>query len=384
MLSSIFDIEFNPNKHLLHWDRINALAQGKDTSPVTLELDVSSICNHKCGWCVDPPGVHSNRLMSVQIAKRIMEEAKELGVKGIVFKGGGESTLHPEFDEIIQIADKTGFEIGVVTHGGKLNNQKLLNTLVRYCSYVRISIDGPTQESRKEIHGVDDFYQMVKGIKKFIALKQSKRHPIVGTTFCLDYSRRFLIDKCIQLGEELCLDYILIRPPFCEEVGFPAPHTLEEAAILRNEIMRAAESYTGEIHIMVGNWVGDKEIEKLPPKKKENNLARRDLGIRQSEYNGVEHITKRCLASPLFLVVTAECEVYGCCCLRGIKEFSFGKIDYDVGISLTSIMGSEKRKQSLAKIQRVDCLKYCTHPLTKLNELIEYLSLPKKYHSSFI
>lgn len=55
MLSSIFEIEFNPHKHLVHWDRINALVQGKDTSPVTLELDVSSICNHKCGWCVDPP-----------------------------------------------------------------------------------------------------------------------------------------------------------------------------------------------------------------------------------------------------------------------------------------------------------------------------------------
>lgn len=384
MLSSIFDIEFNPNKHLVHWDRINALAQGKDTSPVTLELDVCSICNHNCEWCVDPPGVHSNQLMPVPIAKRIMEEAKELGVKGIVFKGGGESTLHPKFDEIIKIADKMDFEIGVVTHGGKLNNQKLLNALVQYSAYVRISIDGPTPESRKEIHGADDFYSMVKGIKKLIAIKQSKRHPIVGATFCLDYSRRFLIDKCIQLGEELCLDYVLIRPPFCEEVGFPAPYTPEEAAILRNEIRRAAENYTGEIPIMVGNWIGDKELEKLYSKKRESDLARRDLSIRLFRYNGIEHVTKRCLASLLFIVITAECEVYGCCCLRGIKEFSFGKINSDAGISLTSIMGSERRKQCLAKMRRVECLKYCTHPLAKINELIEYLSLPEKYHSSFI
>lgn len=384
MLSSIFDIEFNSNKHLVHWDRINALAHGKDTSPVTLELDVCSICNHKCEWCVDPLSVHSNQLIPVSIAKKIMEEAKELGVKGIVFKGGGESTLHPKFDEIIQIAGEMGFEIGVVTHGGKLNNQKFLNALVEYCSYIRISIDGPTTESRREIHGVDDFYPMVNGIKKIIAIKQSKRHPIVGATFCIDFSRRFLIDKSIQLGEELCLDYVLIRPPFCEEVGFPAPYTPEEAANLRNEIRRAAENYTGKIPIMVGNWVGDKELENFSSKNRESDLARRDLSIRQFEYNGIEHVTKRCLASPLFIVITAEYEVYGCCCLRGIKDFSFGKINYDDGISLTSIMGSEKRKQSLAKMQKVECLKYCTHPLTKINELIEYLSLPEKYHSSFL
>lgn len=384
MLSSIFDIEFNPNKHLVHWDRINALAQVKDTQPVTLELDVCSICDHKCAWCVDPPGVHSNRLMPVTIAKRIMKEAKELGVKGIVFKGGGESTLHPKFDEIIQIASEVGFEIGLVTHGGKLNNQQLLNVLVQYCAYIRISIDGPTPESRKEIHGINDFYQMVEGIKKLLAFRRSKRHPIVGATFCLDYSRRFLINKCIQLGEELCLDYILIRPPFCEEVGFLSPYTPEEAAFLRNEIRKAAENYTGEIHVMVGNWIGDKEIEVLPSKKIDANLARRDLGIRQFRYNGIEHVTKRCLASPLFLVITAECEVYGCCCLRGIKDFSFGKINYDVNVTLKSIMGSKKRKESLTKMQSVECLKYCTHPLTKINEIIEYLSLPQKYHTSFI
>jgi len=384
MLSSIFDIEFNPNKHLVHWDRINALVQGKDTSPVTLELDICSICNHGCEWCVDPPRVHSNQLMPVPIAKRIMEEAKELDVKGIVFKGGGESTLHPKFNEIIQIAGEMGFEIGVVTHGGNLNNQKLLNALVKYCAYIRISIDGPNPELRKDIHKVNDFYPMIEGIKKLINFKQSKRHPIVGATFCIDHSRRFLIEKCIQIGEKICLDYVLIRPPFCEEVGFPAPYTSEEGAILRNEIRMVAENYCGKMQVMVGNWIGDKELENLSLKKKESNLARRDLSVQKFEYNGIEHITKRCLASPLFIVVTAEGEVYGCCCLRGIKEFSFGKVNYSSGISLTSIMKSERRKQSLGKMQRVECLKYCTHPLNKINELIEYLSLPEKHHSSFI
>lgn len=384
MFSSIFDIEFNPNKFLMHWDRINALAKGEDTAPVTLELDISSICDHRCKWCVDPPGVHSNKLMPVPVAGKILEEAKQIGVKGIVFKGGGESLLHPDSDRIIRIAGTLGFETGVVTHGGRLDNQRLLKTLVQYCSYVRISIDGPTPESRREIHGVDDFHTMAEGISKFIKTRGTKRHPIVGATFCIDYSKRSLMDKCIQLGEELCLDYVLIRPPFCEEVNFPAPHTAKEAAILRNEIQSAARKYTGKMPVMIGNWVGDKELEHLSPEKKTGNLARRDMGIQQTKYNGIEHRTGRCPASPLFLVITAECEVYGCCCLRGIKEFSFGRVDYDNGLSLRSVMRGEKRKQSLTRMHNAECLRYCTHPLTKINEIIEYLSLSEKYHSSFI
>ncbi|MCP4397750.1 MAG: hypothetical protein GY801_10685, partial [bacterium] len=179
-------------------------------------------------------------------------------------------------------------------------------------------------------------------------------------------------------------DYVLIRPPFCEEVGFPAPHTPQEAGILRNVIQQAAKKYTGKLAIMAGNWVGDRELEELPSISSQNNLARRDSAVSRTEYNGIEHVTGRCLASSLFLVVTADCDVYGCCCLRGLKKFSFGTINYDKDITLHSIMTGEQRKERLARMRKVKCLKHCTHPLKKINEIIEYLALPQKYHSSFI
>jgi MoaA/NifB/PqqE/SkfB family radical SAM enzyme len=384
MLSSIFDIEFNPNKHLVHWDKIQALVKGKDILPVTLELDVISAYDHACEGCGDATGSYTNVLMPTAIAQKILREAKLLGIRGIIFKGGGESTLHPEFDKILHTAADLEFEIGVFTHGGNLDDETLLNALVRYGAYVRLSIDGPTPESRKEIHGADDFAALVTGVEKLVAMRGSKRHPVIGATFCLDYSRRRLAEECIHLGEKLGLDYVLIRPPFCEEAGFPAPYTPAEAAVLRKELRNAAENYTGKMPVMVGNWVGDKELENLALEKKINEVPEGHLVIRRFKYNGIEHVTKRCLAPPLFLVVTAEGEVYGCCCLRGIKTYSFGRINYDEGISLRLIMESEQRRQRLKRMRQVECLGHCTHPLEKINALIEYLSLPQKHHSSFI
>ena len=384
MLSSIFDVEFSPHKYLVHLDRISALAEGKDVSPVTLELDISSACNHHCEWCVDPSGTHSGVFMSLQNIKNILSEAREMGIKGVVFKGGGESTLHPDFPNILKTTCEMGFETGVVTHGGNINNQKIHEAIVQYCAYVRISIDGPTPESRKNIHGTDDFSKLINGIKRLMNLKKGKRHPIVGTTFCLDYQRRSLIKNCIHLGEELGVDYILIRPPFCEEVGFESPHTPEEADELRTMIRRAASQYEGNLNIMAGNWVGDKEMEHFLTKTCQTDLARRDSSMRKSNYNGIEHITRRCPASPLFLVISAEGDVYGCCCLRGIREYSFGTVDYENGICLSIIMEGKRRKEVLKKMKNTECLGHCTHPLEKTNELIEYLSLPEKFHSSFI
>lgn len=384
MLSSIFDVEFSPHKYLVHLDRINVLSEGKDAPPVTLELDISSVCNHHCEWCVDPSGTHSGVFMSLQNVKNILNEAREMGIKGVVFKGGGESTLHPDFPIILKTTCEMDFEAGVVTHGGDIHSRNIPEAMVQYCAYVRVSIDGPTPKSRESIHGIDDFSNLINGIKRLMNLKKGKRHPIVGITFCLDYNRRSLIGNCIHLGEELGVDYILIRPPFCEEVGFKSPHTPEEADELRNLIRRTASQYEGSLNIMAGNWTGDKEFEHYSTETCQTDLARRDSGIRKSNYNGIEHITRRCPASPLFLVITTEGDVYGCCCLRGIREYSFGTIDYGNGISLSAIMRGERRKEVLKRMKNTECLGSCTHPLTKINELIEYLSLPEKFHSSFI
>lgn len=382
MPPDIFDLEFNPNKYLVHWDRLNALSRGKDVPPVTLELDVSSACDHRCQWCVDPPGVHTGKFMSISTAKRILDEAKALGVKGIVFKGGGESTLHPNFAEILRLTDAFGFEVGLVTHGGHLTPQ-IVEAAADCCEYVRISIDGPTSASRKDVHGVDDFDSVVEGARNLVATKGSRRHPVVGLTFCLDYRRRHLIGKCLELGDTIKPDYILIRPPFCEEVGYPSPNTPDEAAELRSKIMGEVEGYSGEVSVMIGNWIGDKELDSRTSIQK-RDASRRDAQVCELKYNSIEHVTRRCFASALTLVITAGGDVYGCCCLRGIKEFSFGQIEYEMDKNLSMIMSSQKRRKVIDRMKRTSCLEHCTHPLSRPNEIIEYLSRPKKHHSSFI
>ena len=384
MLSSILNVEFNPHKYLEHWDKIQALMHGKDIYPVTLELEISSTCEHRCQWCIVPPGAHTNVQMSVPIAQKIIREAKLLGIKGIVFKGWGDCTQHPEFDRILQIAGSLEFEVGVVTHGGKLGNQKILNALVRDCAYVRITIDGPTPESRQASHGVEDFAEVISGVEKLLALRGSKRHPVIGASFCLDYAGRGLATECIQLGEKLGLDYVLIRPPYGEEIGYTLPYTPEEAVVLRKELRAAAESYSGKMPVFVVNWIGDKELETYNPERRVREMARGLLGLPRFKYNGIEHVTRQCQAPPLFMGIAADGDVYGCPCLKGLREFSFGRINYDEGLSLRVVSESEQRDKRLERMRKAECLNHCTHPFAKINEIIEYLSLPEKYHSSFI
>jgi MoaA/NifB/PqqE/SkfB family radical SAM enzyme len=372
--------EFSPYKLLMQYDKLMDLANGKQVYPSTLELDVSGKCNHKCRWCVDPEGSHSNVLMDKAVALKILQEAYTLGIRGVVFKGGGEPALHPELDKIIRGAKALGFEIGVVTNGTRL--KRLIPVYTEACDYVRISVDAVDEAMRMDIHGVNDFSSLTSSISGFTSVKQ-ERHPVVGLSFCIEYKQKNSIPQIIASGEKMNVDYVLIRPVFGEEVGYTPSHTPEEAESLRNCIRMHAARYKGNMLVFAGDWKGDAEYSSRSIKIQ--GMVRRDGIVQTENCNGIEHITKRCYAAPLLLVITADREVYFCCCTRGLKQFRMGILDYHTQeYALTDFFATGKYKQQLGRLTHCECLPFCTHPLQKYNQVIEYLRLENKYHVHFI
>lgn len=71
--------------------------------PVDVSLELSSVCNQRCGYCF-----HADQknlpfklgMMKPEFAKGIIDQAAELGVNSLKFNQKGESTLNPHFKDI--------------------------------------------------------------------------------------------------------------------------------------------------------------------------------------------------------------------------------------------------------------------------------------------
>jgi MoaA/NifB/PqqE/SkfB family radical SAM enzyme len=297
-----------------------------------------------------------------------------------VFKGGGEPTLHPDFPELVKKARSLGFEVGIVTNGSCLLKPGLAEALARWASYVRVSIDGPTPETHHRIHGSQDFDDIVAGVKQLMSLRHA-RHPVVGLSFAMDYPMIPVIPQAIALGEKLDVDYVLIRPPFFEEVGRTSTMTLTQAAELRQALGVAAQPHTGSMDVLVGTWIGDaewsaKQTVNLDPLGRRDHQFRTDLPV--------EHRLGVCWASPLLAVIAADGQVYGCCNLRFLDDWSFGRVDYERGITLSDIWAGERRRRVLARMHVTECIAHCTHPMSRYNKIIEVLRDTERPHSAFV
>lgn len=371
MQNKLIETVFHPYKWVHHFDRLIALSQGEDVYPVTVELDLVSFCNHRCGWCVDP--AHYTSSLSVDFISRLLDELQELGVKGIVLKGGGEPTLHENFDLILTLVKKRGFEIGIVSNGSQLYVHA--KTIAENSDYVRISLDGPTKTSHHAIHQSHDFNKIILGVQQLISLRNNL--PIVGLSFTV--TDESLLTQAVELAINLHVDYILFRPPFFEEVGRKNSMTINSKKALFQAFKSLQTQYQNSMKVLVDYWISDSEIEAFDGMPES---PRRGVNSPKG-VNGIEHAIQHCYASPLLAVITADQILYPCCNLRYLPDWEIGKIDYASGRTFKAWWNSEERKQLLEKIHCVNCIRHCTHPMSRYNEIIAYLK-KEPFHSGFV
>jgi MoaA/NifB/PqqE/SkfB family radical SAM enzyme len=72
---------------------------------LTIRLETNKSCNLRCRYCYAQSGEDSAKIAGFNVLKRIVSEAKELGIRSVVVIGGGEPTLHPNFRDLIAYID---------------------------------------------------------------------------------------------------------------------------------------------------------------------------------------------------------------------------------------------------------------------------------------
>ncbi len=109
--------------------------------PLYFYLELNNSCNLRCKFC--SVSNKSNEYIDLDMIKHILDELKSIGVYDVYYTGG-EPLLHPNFEEIVEYANKLGIRQTVLTNGILLDKfQHILDKIMCVC----ISLHGS-----KKIH----------------------------------------------------------------------------------------------------------------------------------------------------------------------------------------------------------------------------------------
>ncbi|MEM9083379.1 MAG: radical SAM protein [Planctomycetota bacterium] len=345
---------FHPLKALNHFDRLQALAAGENPSPVTVEIDPSNKCNHKCEWCVSMLA-HTGEYLSYETFTDMIGEIEQMDVKSVVLKGGGEPTVHPDFVPMLERLREAKLSVGLITNGS-MPRKGTREKIIEHVDWVRVSLDAATAQTHQTIHGTKDFKKIVDNIGWMAA---NSTRTLVGINFVAEPRNHAEIARFTQMAQDLGVAYVSVRCVF--DPRAPLPEDVRAAMLAQARQAKALETDT--FRVMLGN------------------LTEQYINAEASQPFPYD----KCLGPNMVGVVGAEGEVYACCFLRGNKDFSFGNINDQ---SFKDIWNSDKRQQIMERVYKGECGRVCQGGMTHnryniYNQILNYLTLENKTHADF-
>jgi len=203
-------------KILIDYERIKTFVHEKKIPlPRFSNMYITNLCNHNCRYCEYRQENKKKTIMPTERVLKNISEVSKLGVKAIDFCGGGEPTLHPDLEKILNYCYKKKIVTGLFTNLA-FKNDSLLQTIAQCCSYVRVSLD--TFDENKYNHlrrpksNIFSFNTVIENIKNLVKLKkQYKSKIIIGTKMLLTNLNYQEVEKFIQESINLGVDSVQFK-----------------------------------------------------------------------------------------------------------------------------------------------------------------------------
>lgn len=107
--------------------------------PMSLEIDITSMCNFECTHCNRSASPENNVSIDLATIERLAIEAEQIGLRRIQILGG-EPMCHPDFEDICKIFHQHGATKMFTSTNGWLVNDKTINILSQCFEEVQVSL----------------------------------------------------------------------------------------------------------------------------------------------------------------------------------------------------------------------------------------------------
>lgn len=298
--------------------------------PIYWEITTAGSCNHRCYFCsvdsIDYPDI----AIDTEILGHRMREARNLGVKSVMFAGTGEPLVHRQINEIVESAVGCGLDAAFTTNGVALNR---LETLSK-CSWVKVSINAGTQETYAKVHRTKerDWTRVWRNIE---AAAKRKGSCALGVQCVVLPDNWTEMDDLANRAMESGADYLVLKPYSVGTFQAHAP-VMTDYREWDEFLRRVAEDYSDKPTFRV--------IYRAEAMKQE----------------GETHHYDRCRATPFFWTYSmADGRMFSCSAHLLDERFCIGNL-YEQ--TFQEIWEGEGRRRNWELMQKFDisnCRKNC-------------------------
>ena len=316
-----------------HKDRVAQWLETGVSRPVTVELDMTNVCNQKCPHCFGYWPEKDQAKICLEEAKAILGQLKDSGARGVTFTGGGDPLVNPATPDAVEHARSLGLDVGFITNAQRLKPETA-DILVRSCVWIRVSLDAATPEIFQLTHGMGaaQFETVLGNVRNLVARKKALDSRVtLGLGFLTAPKTRADVYGFARLGKELGVDYGQYRPLLRRQGEADLDYS--DASLLE-EMLRAKRDFETPSYRV------------LCSEHKYRLIAQGKL----------ERSYRKCYGQNFAAVVSADRKMYVCCHMRGVEKYEIGDLNQN---TVSEVWDSEKRRAVADSVDFADCPPLC-------------------------
>ncbi len=169
--------------------RLKKFFKKTSSYPSRIVIELTNRCNLNCPYCLvgmqnEQESVAHADLgrpwgqMDINLAEKIMRDARDFGMKEVMLTFQGEPLLHDRFVDIIHLAKKYGLKAVVFTNGLLLDAQFSRNIIRAGLDSIRFSVDGLTEETYQKNRVGGTFQKVFQNMKDMAQIAREEKSDI--------------------------------------------------------------------------------------------------------------------------------------------------------------------------------------------------------------
>nr|WP_321453672.1 radical SAM/SPASM domain-containing protein [uncultured Carboxylicivirga sp.] len=182
--------------------------------PMALSIEPTSICNLKCPEC--PTGTNNLKRprgkMPLEKFKQIIDQLpEELMYLNLYVQG--EPTMHPNFSEMVSLANQQKLYTSTSTNGHFITPQLAYKLVEAGLTRMIFSVDGTTQSTYEKYRNRGSLSKVKDGIKNLAEAKKKlkKNYPLIVVQFLVFEHNQHQIKDIKKLSKELFADKLELK-----------------------------------------------------------------------------------------------------------------------------------------------------------------------------
>ena len=191
--------------------------------PLSVNLDLTLACNFACPHCVDSMILNDGKALALEDVKKTIRTLHSNGLLSVILLGGGEPTLHRDFERIVKEIKGKGLQIGIVTNGSRMDRVAKVAEVLEDKDWVRISIDAGQEETFQALHRPRTGVTLKRILASAQKMKEKNPEVSLGYSFVIvweglevhgDPLRPNMAEmvESVRLAREHSFDYVSFKP----------------------------------------------------------------------------------------------------------------------------------------------------------------------------